>query len=100
MMFWNVFNPIVYAMDYWFIRRTNKETETTYQGDIEGFENYTSDTSANVFAVSMAAIAAFQGYRYIETQTWAPQFMKRDDFRLNLHARGRAGISLMVEIDF
>jgi hypothetical protein len=100
MMFWNIFNPIVYALDYWFIRRTNKETETTYQGDIEGFENYTDDTSANVFAASMATIAALQGYRYIETQTWAPQWMKSDDFRLNLHARGRAGISLMVEIDF
>ena len=100
MMFWNIVNPIVYAMDYWFIRRTNKETETTYQGDIEGFENYTNETSASVFAASMATIAAFQGYRYIKTQTWAPQWMKSEDFQLNLHTRGRDGISLMVEIEF
>jgi hypothetical protein len=100
MMFWNIVNPIIYSLDYWFIRRTNKESDTSYQGDIEGFENYTDDTSANIFAAGMAAIAAFQGYRYIRTQTWAPQWMQRDDVRLNLQASGRKGMALMVEIDF
>ncbi len=100
MMFWNIVNPIVYSLDYWFIRRTNKESDTTYQGDIEGFENYTSDSSANVFAAGMLAIAAFQGYRYIRTQTWAPQWMQRDDVRLNLQASGHKGLALSVEIDF
>jgi hypothetical protein len=100
MMFWNIVNPIVYSLDYWFIRRTNKESDTTYQGDIEGFENYTNDKSANIFAVGMVAIAAFQGYRYIKTQTWSPQWMQRDDVRLNLQTSGRRGMALMVEIDF
>ena len=100
MMFWNIINPIVYALDYWFIRRTNKESDTTYQGDIEGFENYTDDTSANIFAAGMLAVAAFQGYRYIKTQTWAPEWMQRDDVRLNLQTSGRKGMALLVEIDF
>lgn len=100
MMFWNIFNPIVYAMDYWFIRRTNKETDTTYQGDIEGFENYSNDTSANIFAASVSIIAAYQGYRYIKTQSWSPTWMQSDAYRLNLQTRGRAGITLMVEIEF
>lgn len=100
MMFWNIFNPIVYSLDYWFIRRTNKESDTTYQGDIEGFENYTNDTSANIFAAGMIAIAAFQGYRYIKTQSWAPQWMQRDDMHLNLEASGRKGMALLVKIDF
>jgi hypothetical protein len=100
MMFWNIVNPIVYSLDYWFIRRTNQETDTTYQGDIEGFENYTNETNANIFAVGMVAIAAFQGYRYIKTQTWAPEWMQREDVRLNLQTSGRKGMALMVEIDF
>lgn len=100
MMFWNIINPIVYALDYWFIRRTNKESDTTYQGDIEGFENYSNDNSANIFAAGMLAIAAFQGYRYMKTQTWAPQWMQRDDIRLNLQTSGRKAMALLVEIDF
>lgn len=100
MMFWNIVNPIVYALDYWFLRRTNKESDTTYQGDIEGFENYTDDTSANIFAAGMFAIAAMQGYRYLKTQTWAPEWMQRDDVRLNLQTSGRKAMALMVEIDF
>ncbi len=100
MMFWNIINPIIYSLDYWFIRRTNQETETRYQGDIEGFEHYSNDTSANIFAAGMFAIAAYQGYRFIKTQTWAPQWMQRDDVRLNLQTSGRKGMALMVEIDF
>ena len=100
MMFWNIVNPIVYSLDYWFFRRTNRETETSYQGDIEGFENYTSETSANTFAAIVLVVAAYQGYRYMGTQDWAPQWMKSDDFRLNLQTQGRKGIRLMVEFDF
>jgi hypothetical protein len=100
MMFWNIVNPIVYSLDYWFIRRTNKETDTSYQGDIEGFEHYTNETSANTFAVGMAAIAAFQGYRYLKTQTWAPQWMQREEVRLNLQMHDHKAMALMVEVDF
>lgn len=100
MMFWNIINPIVYALDYWFIRRTNKETDTTYQGDIEGFENYSNDTSANIFAAGMLTLAAIQGYRYIKTQTWAPEWMQRDDVHLNLQTSGRKGMALLVGIEF
>jgi hypothetical protein len=100
MMFWNIVNPLVYSLDYWFFRRTNRETETYYQGDIEGFENYTNETSANIFAATVLVVAAYQGYRFVETQNWAPQWFISDDFRLNLQTRGRKGIALTVEFEF
>ncbi len=78
MMFWNIVNPIIYALDYWVLRRTNQEHADSYQGDIEGFENYTDESSANVFAGIMALVAAYQGYRYVKTQTWAPDWIKND----------------------
>ncbi len=36
MMAWNILNPISYAIDYWFIHRTNKKKGNTYRGDIRG----------------------------------------------------------------
>jgi hypothetical protein len=99
-MLWNIFNPIVYAIDYWFIRQTNYERNGGHHGDIEGVEKYTTKAGANIFAVGMAALAAVQGYRYIKTQDWAPEWMQRDDMRLNLRSCGRKAMALMVEIDF
>ena len=72
MMAWNIVNPILYALDYWVIRRSNKENDGTFQGDIEGVEHYSGEAAANTFAASMAAIAVFQGYRFLKTQDWAP----------------------------
>ena len=69
MMAWNIFNPILYALDYWVLRRTNQQYGNCYQGDIEGFEHYTNESSANIFAATMAGLAAYQGYRFIKTQT-------------------------------
>ncbi len=78
MMFWNIVNPIIYTLDYWVLRRTNQEHDDSYQGDIEGFENYTDESSANIFAGIMALVATYQGYRYVKTQTWAPDWIKSD----------------------
>ena len=36
MMFWNIINPIAYAIDYWFINHTNKSNGNTYTGDLKG----------------------------------------------------------------
>jgi hypothetical protein len=77
-MAWNIVNPLLYSLDYWFLRRTNKKNDSAYQGDLQGIENYSSQTTANVLAVSFSAIALFQGYRFLKTQTWAPEWLKNE----------------------
>jgi len=42
MMAWNIVNPILYALDYWVIRRSNQENGRRFQGDIEGIEYYSA----------------------------------------------------------
>lgn len=77
MMFWNILNPISYALDYWFIHRTNyMDDNGNYRGDIQGIEHYAGETTANIFAASITAISAFQGYRYWKTQTWSRWYVK------------------------
>ena len=78
MMLWNLLNPITYAIDYWFLQRTNstRNNGLGYQGDLQGVERYSSGTSANVFSATLVAMATFQGYRYAKTQTWAPEWLK------------------------
>lgn len=98
-MFWNIINPIFYSIDYWFLNRMNFENRSEYRGDIKGFENYTGDTEADIFAAGMLTVAACQGYRYIKTQSWAPDWIKRDDVRLNFNSAGDV-ISFVIEIDF
>ena len=34
MMAWNILNPILYALDYWFIGISNKKNGNFYQGDL------------------------------------------------------------------
>ena len=100
MMFWNIFNPIVYALDYWLLRRTNKENDTSYQGDIEGFENYSSQGSANVFAGVMVMAAAFQGYRYAKTQDWAPDWIKSEAVQFTCQPTAGLGAALSIHVKF
>ena len=100
MMAWNVLNPIIYALDYWAIRRTNREEENYYQGDLEGFEHYSDNTSANLFAATMAGLAVYQGYRFVKTQSWAPAWMKRKGIDLAYDLREDRGFQLAVRIDF
>ena len=84
MMIWNILNPIFYAMDYWFIHITNDSTgDDGYQGDIKGIEHYSSQTSANVFAASMVAIAGIQGFRFLKTQTWAADWFNDESHSLS-----------------
>ncbi len=71
MMAWNILNPISYSLDYWFVNRSNKKVRNSYTGDIQGIEHYSGKNAANCFAVSMIAIAAFQGYRFFKTQSWS-----------------------------
>jgi hypothetical protein len=76
MMTWNVLNPILYSLDYWFFRVANKNGGPSYQGDLQGIEHYSSEATAQGFAIGITAIAVFQGYRYLKTQDWAPEWLK------------------------
>lgn len=71
MMFWNVLNPIIYAADYWWIKRTNKIENNMFQGDLAGIEYYSDKRTANIFAGTMILLALWHGYRfYHEEDTW------------------------------
>lgn len=82
MMAWNILNPLSYAMDYWMIHRTNKRQGGTYNGDLEGVEYYSDKSTADAFAATMLAVAASQGYRFLKTQTWAPEWLKEKGRRV------------------
>ena len=79
MVAWNVINPISYALDYWFINRTNKKRPNGYEGDLQGIEYHKGEDTANVFAVSIVAVSLVQGYRFLKTQDWAPDWIRSDD---------------------
>ena len=101
MMTWNIINPILYAADYWFIRRTNQETSNGgYQGDIQGIEYYSNESKANTFAICMVAAAAFQGYRFVKTQTWTPKWMNVKSHSLKLDMQPSGGFLLICTFKF
>lgn len=100
MMAWNIVNPIVYVLDYWVFHRTNQRHGDRYQGDIQGFEHYSSEKEANLFAATVAALTVYQGYRYVKTQTWAPDWMTHDRVRFTCQPASGAGVQLMMHIDF
>ena len=100
MMFWNIINPIVYSVDYWFLKRTNKEEGNHYQGDLKGLEHYSNQTTANGYAAIMTGLAIYQGYRFLQMQKWAPRWITNDSARLNFQPAGSNGAALTVQIDF
>jgi hypothetical protein len=100
MMMWNILNPILYAADYWFIHVSNKQNGNGYQGDLQGIEHYTNESTADVFALSMAAIAAFQGYRFLKTQSWAPDWVKGKSHTVNLAPLSSGGVEIKYSFAF
>jgi len=76
MMFWNIFNPLAYAVDYWFIGKTNSIHGNAYKGDLSGIEFHSNKTTADIFTGTMVALATFEAYRYVKTQSWAPEWLK------------------------
>jgi len=100
MMAWNIINPILYSLDYWFFRISNQDNKDGFQGDIEGIENYSNQTTANLFALSMLTLASFQGYRFLKTQTWAPDWVKNENHNLNFMPQKSGGFLLTYEIAF
>lgn len=100
MMGWNIINPILYSLDYWFFRVSNQNNGNGFQGDIEGIKHYSNETTANVFALSMVTLASFQGYRFLKTQTWAPDWLKDENHSLNFMPQTSGGFLLSYEIAF
>jgi hypothetical protein len=100
MMFWNILNPVVYSLDYWIFKRTNKEEGNHYQGDLKGLEHYSNDATANGYATIMTGLAIYQGYRFLKMQKWAPDWITSDSARLNFQPAGSNGAVLTVQISF
>jgi hypothetical protein len=100
MMAWNVVNPILYSLDYWLFHRTNKKNGNYYQGDLQGIEHYSNQTTANLFAASFSAIALFQGYRFLKTQTWAPDWLRGESHRLGFTPLRSGGLLMTYPFKF
>ncbi len=99
-MTWNILNPILYSLDYWLIHSTNKEGDYSYQGDLEGIEHYSNEATAQGFAFSMTALAIFQGYRFLKTQSWAPDWVKSESHNMSLEPKSSGGFMLKYKISF
>lgn len=76
MMSWNILNPLFYAVDYWLINKTNKVNGNSYTGDLQGIEIHSNHTTANIFTGTMVALVGFETYRFVKTQSWAPEWLK------------------------
>ncbi len=100
MMTWNILNPILYVLDYWVFRISNQQNGNTYQGDLMGVEHYSSEGTAQAFAIGITAIAAFQGYRYLKTQDWAPDWLKAVPDEVNVLPLRSGGAMLTYEVRF
>ena len=100
MMLWNALNPILYALDSWFLGIANKKEGNKYQGGTQGIERYSNESVANEFALSMAAIAVFQGYRFLQTQTWASDWVKKDTLNIIFAPTPAGGILMTYKLTF
>jgi hypothetical protein len=100
MMTWNILNPILYSLDYWVFRVSNQQNGSSYQGDIQGIEHYSDEKSAQAFAIGITAIAAFQGYRFLKTQDWAPDWLKAAPDNVNVLPLRSGGALLTYDFRF
>jgi hypothetical protein len=100
MMTWNVLNPILYALDYWVFRITNQQNGNSYQGDLVGIEHYSNESTAQAFAIGITAVATVQGYRFLKTQDWAPDWLKAAPDNVNVLPLRGGGALLTYEFRF
>ncbi len=100
MMTWDLVNPILYSLDYWFFHVSNKSNGNKYQGDLNGIEHYSSKTTADVTAVSFSALALYQGYRFLKTQNWAPDWLKGETHRISFQPLRSGGFILGYNYSF
>jgi hypothetical protein len=100
MMTWDIINPILYSLDYWFFHISNKDNGNSYQGDLQGIEHYSNQTIANGFALSFCTLALWQGYRFLQTQTWAPDWLKSETQHVSLLPLASGGIFMKYRVEF
>jgi hypothetical protein len=100
MMTWDILNPLLYSLDYWVIHSTNKINGNHYQGDLAGLEHYSSKAAADGFALSISAIAIFQGYRFLKTQSWAPDWLRENAQNMSLAPLLSGGFIVGYKFDF
>lgn len=100
MMAWNIINPIMYSLDYWYIRRSNQRDGNRFQGDIEGIEYYSDERTADGFAISLVGIAVFQGYRFLKTQTWTPDWIRGKKYCICFGPQPLGGVGLKWSLYF
>jgi hypothetical protein len=72
----------------------------SYQGDLQGVEHYTNEATAQGFAISMSLIAVYQGYRFLKTQSWAPEWLKSERHTVNLGPTPSGGLAITYKLDF
>jgi hypothetical protein len=99
MMFWNIANPIIYAVDYWFLRSSNRIDDDGYQGDLAGIEHYAGRETANTFAAATAALALWQGYRFWKAQDEAPA-ATRKGVQFSIAPTPKGGAMFSFEMPF
>ena len=99
-MTWNILNPILYSLDYWFFHFTNKSDGNNYKGDLAGIEHYSNKATADGFALSMSAIAIFQGYRFLKTQSWAPAWLRENMNNMSLDPVPSGGVIIGYKFAF
>ena len=99
-MAWNIINPILYSLDYWVFHSSNKKEDNSYQGDITGIEHYSNHATANGYAIGITAIALFQGYRFLRTQSWAPDWLRSEKKQLFLAPAPGGGFLAAYNINF
>ncbi|MCK5127614.1 MAG: hypothetical protein KAR42_15260 [candidate division Zixibacteria bacterium] len=96
MMAWNIINPISYSLNHKFIKHSNREAGNQFQGDIEGVGYYSSDSTANRFAIVMTGLAVYQGSRYLKTQDW----FKGDSHSLSFGIQPSGGVGFNYKFWF
>ncbi len=100
MMTWSILNPVLYSLDYWIFHVSNKKDGNSYQGDLTGIEHYSNKATAEGFAASMTAIALYQGYRFLRTQSWAPDWLKKEKNRVLLAPAPSGGFVACYHFSF
>ncbi len=99
-MAWNVINPILYTLDYWIFNVSNKDNGSSYKGDISGIEHYSNAATANGYALGVTAIALFQGYRFLKTQSWAPDWLRSETKQLFVAPSPSGGFFASYHVKF
>ncbi len=99
-MAWNVINPVLYSLDYWIFHVSNSKDRNSYKGDISGIEHYSNAATANGYAIGITAIALFQGYRFLKTQSWAPDWLRSEKKNLFVAPLASGGFVASYNIKF